>query len=132
MAFKKGHSGNPTGRKKGTPNKTTKDIREIMSRIVSSNFSESKITRDLKELSPKQRLDYLLRLTEFILPKPKSIEPEELKQLTMEEKYSRITAYINSSFNVNGENKKNNANKSNMESLVHIIPEGSQSNDYET
>lgn len=132
MAFKKGHSGNPTGRKKGTPNKTTKDIREIMSRIVSSNFSEPKITRDLKELSPKQRLDYLLRLAEFILPKPKSIEPEELKQLTMEEKYSRITAYINSSFNVNGENKKNNANKSNMGSLVHIIPERSLNNDCET
>ena len=77
MGFRKGISGNPAGRKKGTPNKTTKDIREIMNRIISSNFSETKITRDLKELSPKQRLDYLLRLAEFILPKPKSIEPEE-------------------------------------------------------
>lgn len=132
MGFKKGISGNPAGRKKGTPNKTTKDIREIMSRIVSSNFSETKITRDLKELSPKQRLDYLLRLGEFLLPKPKSIEPEELKPLTMEEKYSRITAYINSAFNFNGENKKNNADKSGKESLVHIIPEGRQNNDYET
>ena len=132
MGFRKGISGNPAGRKKGTPNKTTKDIREIMNRIISSNFSETKITRDLKELSPKQRLDYLLRLAEFILPKPKSIEPEELKAFTMEEKYSRITAYINSAFNVNGENKKNNAYKSGTGSLVHIIPEGRQNNNCET
>jgi hypothetical protein len=132
MGFKKGHSGNPTGRKKGTPNKTTKEIREVIHGVISSGFSKTKVLKDLNELSPKQRLDYMLRLMEYVLSKPKSVE-EISETDTMSEKYSRITAYINSAFNVSGENRKNNADKkSDRGSLVHIIPEGRQNNDCET
>jgi hypothetical protein len=108
MAFTKGQSGNPTGRKKGTPNKATKDIKEIISSIVTRHLSEAKIAKDLKELSPKQRLDYLVRLAEFIIPKPKSIEPENPIPLTMQEKYSRVTDYIRQHLSRNQDDKEGN------------------------
>jgi hypothetical protein len=84
MPFTKGQSGNPQGRKRGTPNKNTSELREVIKSIVTSNFNKTRISRDLKELSAKQRLDYLLRLMEYIVPKPKSIEPEDEKPLNME------------------------------------------------
>ena len=117
MAFEKGQSGNPAGRKKGSPNKTTSEIRSTIKSIIESNFSKSKVTKDLKELSPKQRLDYMLRLMEFVVPKPKSIESENDKPLTMQEKYSRITEYIENNLS----NKEKLQDKK-YGSLVTIIP----------
>ena len=76
MAFEKGQSGNPTGRKKGTQNKSTAEMRGIIQEIINTNFSNSKIARDLKELSPKYRLEFYLKLLEYSLPKPL---PEEIK-----------------------------------------------------
>jgi hypothetical protein len=108
MAFKKGESGNPRGRKKGTPNKTTSEIKTIIKDIVFSNFSKIKIARDLKELSPKQRMDYFLRLIEFIVPKPKSTECENDRPLNMDEKYSMLTEYIHNNFSYNVNKSKEN------------------------
>jgi len=120
MAFKKGQSGNPAGRKKGSPNKTTSEIRGTIKSIIDSNFSKSRVTKDLKELSPKQRLDYMLRLMEYVVPKPKSIESENDKPLAMQEKYSRITQYIENNF----ANRKKGDEKENDRKLVTIIPGG--------
>jgi len=120
MAFKKGQSGNPAGRKKGSPNKTTSEIRGTIKSIIDSNLSKSRVTKDLKELSPKQRLDYMLRLMEYVVPKPKSIESENDKPLAMQEKYSRITQYIENNF----ANRKKGDEKENDRKLVTIIPGG--------
>jgi len=37
MGFKKGESGNPEGRPKGSLNKTTKDIRELISEALDTD-----------------------------------------------------------------------------------------------
>jgi hypothetical protein len=74
MGFEKGKSGNPNGRKKGSQNKSTAELRGIIQEIISANFSNSKIARDLKELTPKYRLEFYLKLMEFLLPK---LLPEE-------------------------------------------------------
>ena len=67
MAQPKGKTGNPNGRPKGTPNKTTAEIRNIFQLLLEQNLNQMKA--DIKALEPKQRLDVLLKLSEFILPK---------------------------------------------------------------
>ena len=123
MPFTKGQSGNPQGRKRGTPNKNTIELREVIKSIITSNFNKTRISRDLKELGTKQRLDYLLRLMEYIVPKPKSIEPEVEKPLTMEDRYQSVLEHIQNSYQASYfENKgKENTPKGNG-GLVTIIP----------
>lgn len=70
MAFKKRQSGNPTGRKKGTPNKTTGELRAMVQEVLNANFSKTKIAKDLNQLSPKSRLRMFFKLLEYTLPKP--------------------------------------------------------------
>jgi len=54
-----------------------------------SNFSKIKVNRDLKKLSPKQRLDMMLRLMEFVVPK---LRVEEFKNeiVTVQNHYQRF------------------------------------------
>ena len=70
MAFKKGQSGNPFGRKRGSLNKSTKELRAIIKEVLSTNFTKTKIKNDLNELSPKQRLEFYFKLLEYTLSKP--------------------------------------------------------------
>lgn len=55
------------GRKKGTPNKETKELRERISALLESEWET--ILRDLKTLTPKERIDTYTKLLEYSLPK---------------------------------------------------------------
>ncbi len=55
------------GRTKGTPNKITSEIKEIFKEIIECNLPQ--LQNDILELSPKERIDVLLRLSEFVIPK---------------------------------------------------------------
>lgn len=55
------------GRKKGTPNKDTKELREKISDLIDNNFEN--IQSDIDQLEPKERLDFLTKLFEYSLPK---------------------------------------------------------------
>jgi len=76
MPFEKGKSGNPKGRPKGSLNQTTKDIRVLIKEVLCVNFNKTKITKDLRELTAKGRLDFYLKLLEFAVPKYSSTEFE--------------------------------------------------------
>jgi hypothetical protein len=76
MAFKKGHSGNPSGKPKGAINKTTKEIRETITLIVSNNIDT--IQNDLDELSPRDRVKVLVDLIQYITPKLKAVGYQEI------------------------------------------------------
>lgn len=70
MPFQKGISGNYKGRKKGIPNKVTKDIREALHSFIEGNLSSIQATFD--QLEPKDKIRYLIDLLPFILPKYQS------------------------------------------------------------
>lgn len=55
------------GRKRGTPNKVTADVREWIASIIDNNRAQ--IKRDLKELEPKDRLLFLEKLMQYVIPK---------------------------------------------------------------
>ena len=63
------------GRKKGTPNKLTKELREVLKNIL---YSELERIEDLLEtLEPKQRIELLIKLMPFIFPKITSVHFKE-------------------------------------------------------
>ena len=58
------------GRKKGTPNKTTAEVREILTAVLSDCIDKEIILADLKKLDPKDRLQAVDRLLKHVLPAP--------------------------------------------------------------
>ena len=70
--FKKGESGNPKGRAKGTLNKTTTEMKEILNKALFGDAQS--IIDDLDELNPKDRLMIKAKFAPFILPSMKAVE----------------------------------------------------------
>jgi hypothetical protein len=60
------------GRVKGTPNKVTKDVRQLLNDIVQSNIAN--IEDDLKKLTSKERLQIITGLLPYVVPKLQNIE----------------------------------------------------------
>lgn len=59
------------GRKRGTPNKTTSDLKEWITRLINDNVEQ--VTKDFKTLSPRDRILVLERLLPYVLPKQQAI-----------------------------------------------------------
>jgi hypothetical protein len=55
------------GRKAGTPNKATANIKARISRLIDERFDS--INNDLNELEPKERVTVYLKFLEYVLPK---------------------------------------------------------------
>lgn len=68
MPFKKGQSGNPRGRKRGTVNHTTRQVREVIAAFAEANAE--KMHQKLNQIEdPKDWLDCYLRAIEYHIPK---------------------------------------------------------------
>jgi hypothetical protein len=77
MAFKKGESGNPNGRKKGVPNKSTAEIKEIITRIVGNQLEH--IEKDLDRIrknDPAEAMRLSSKFIDYVLPKQTKMEIE--------------------------------------------------------
>jgi hypothetical protein len=64
------------GRTKGTPNKTTAEIRERFTSLLVSKIDT--MQSDLNSLEPKDRIKTLLEISKFVIPKPideKAVKP---------------------------------------------------------
>lgn len=65
------------GRAKGTPNKVTTNIKDWIVQVIDNN--KQQMERDLKALSPKDRLAMLEKLMQYVVPKQKT--EMEIKQI---------------------------------------------------
>jgi len=60
------------GRPKGIPNKTTTEIKEAFQMLLEDNLPT--LQRDISSLAPKERVNFMLELASFIIPKMKSVD----------------------------------------------------------
>ena len=81
------------GRKKGTPNKATQTAKEWIVQTLSANWEQTK--SDLKVLEPKERLQLLFKLLEYVAPKQRetsnNIKFEDLTDEEMDELIDKLT-----------------------------------------
>ena len=61
-----------TGRKAGSLNRATKDIRDAFTLLIENNLS--KLQEDLNGLEPKQRVKLLLDMAQFVVPKLRNVD----------------------------------------------------------
>ena len=64
-----------TGRKAGTPNKATTEIKEAFQMLLEDNLEQLRV--DISSLEPKERVKFMLELASFIIPKMKSVDLKE-------------------------------------------------------
>jgi len=65
------------GRKAGTPNKITGDVRRAMAEFLQDNWGE--VQRCFDELTdPKDKLVLLLKFAEFVVPKMRAVDNTHL------------------------------------------------------
>ena len=62
------------GRQAGTPNRLTSELRTILKNIIANELEA--LPETLKEIEPKDRLDIIVRLIPFVLPKVEMVNME--------------------------------------------------------
>ncbi|MDI5899644.1 hypothetical protein [Flavobacterium yafengii] len=62
------------GRVAGTPNRTTAETKELIQKIVSKELEN--IADFLEKLDPKERIDAIIKLMNFVIPKQSEIAVE--------------------------------------------------------
>lgn len=62
------------GRQKGTPNKVTSTVKEWLTQLIDKNRRQ--MERDIKDLEPKDRLQILERLMQYVVPKQQAVQAE--------------------------------------------------------
>lgn len=66
------------GRKKGTPNKTTKEIRNAFQLIIDNNLNNiDKWLNKIAETNPEKAITIILNISEYVLPKLNKVEIEK-------------------------------------------------------
>jgi hypothetical protein len=75
MPFKKGESGNPSGRPPGSANKISREIRLRMAQFVDDNIDGVK--KWFEALEDKDKLFYFKEFLPFVIPKMKEITGDD-------------------------------------------------------
>lgn len=90
--FQKGRT-KTGGRKKGTPNKTTSPVREVISKMLDSYYNSETFAADIDALEPRDRVAAMERLTAYAVPKLQSTTLEAVveKKSTIEDKLIELS-----------------------------------------
>lgn len=74
MAFTKGQSGNPYGRKQGVPNRSTKETKEMLKAILEKHLTE---IQEEQELTIQDKIALIRTILPYTNPKLQSIVVHE-------------------------------------------------------
>jgi hypothetical protein len=86
MPFKKGESGNPAGKAKGTTNKISAKTREYLRDYLLEN--QDKFEKEMNRMKGRSYALTYIALMQYILPKP---SPAELKEVPKLEEFIAMT-----------------------------------------
>jgi hypothetical protein len=87
-------SENQAGRKAGTPNKTTSEIRDSFQMLLEENLEQ--LREDIRSLEARERVRFMLDLATFIIPKMKSIQVNDTSEDTIEIRFDEIVQWSSS------------------------------------
>ncbi len=89
------------GRKAGTPNKITSTVKDWISQLIDENRNQ--IEKDIKKLSPKDRLQVFEKLMQYVIPKQQSVRADiDLSKLS-EAQLDLIVDELTKNINYEGE-----------------------------
>lgn len=71
MGLTKGHTNNPAGRPKGTPNKAGAELRERVTAFVADRWGQ--FESDFDQLEPKERMQFIEKLMAYTMPKLQAV-----------------------------------------------------------
>ena len=83
MTLKKGEILNPSGRPKGAANKTTSEIRAAFQMLISENIEQ--LQSDIDKLKPSERINIIMQMANYILPKMQTLNVPEMVTLEYKE-----------------------------------------------
>ena len=66
------------GRKKGSKNKVNLKVKQAFELLLNNNLET--MQKDLNQLDPKDRLAFILQISNYIIPKLKAVEIEDITQ----------------------------------------------------
>ena len=71
------------GRKKGTPNKATADLRTSINNLIADNWEQ--VQKDLNALEPKDRLMFIEKILRYVVPQESNINAQLQPRIDMGE-----------------------------------------------
>lgn len=81
------------GRQKGTPNKISSKVRDILAHVTDEYYNSPLFQEDLQSLTPKDRIQSMERFANYIVPKLQSttLDIEQESQKTIEDKLLELS-----------------------------------------